>query len=91
MTPGTLKGFYEAIQEFGTMPWADIIQPAIDFAEEGFTISPAIDEFWERSGRHGKISMNEKLRQNEMSRKIFFALPEFLYFFYRLKRGCFKN
>ena len=26
-----------------------------------------------------------------MSRKIFFALPEFLYFFYRLKRGCFKN
>ena len=71
MTPGTLKGFYESIQEFGTMPWADIIQPAIDFAEEGFTISPAIDEFWVRSGTHGKISMNEKLRQNEMSRKIF--------------------
>ena len=40
MTPGTLKGFYEAIQEFGTMPWADIIQPAIDFAEEGFPIHP---------------------------------------------------
>ena len=71
MTPGTLKGFYEAIQEFGTMPWADIIQPAIDFSEEGFTISPAIDEFWVRSGGHGKISMNEKLRQNKMSRKIF--------------------
>ena len=26
-----------------------------------------------------------------MSRKILFALPEFLYFFYRLKRGFFKN
>ena len=27
----------------------------------------------------------------DMPKKIFFALPEFLYFFYRLKRGCFKN
>ena len=27
----------------------------------------------------------------DMSRKILFALPEFLYFFYRLKRGFFKN
>ena len=26
-----------------------------------------------------------------MSRKLFFALPEFIYFFYRLKRGYFKN
>ena len=26
-----------------------------------------------------------------MFRKIFFALPEFLYFFYRLKKGYFKN
>ena len=26
-----------------------------------------------------------------MYKKIFFALPEFLYFFYRLKRGYFKN
>ena len=26
-----------------------------------------------------------------MSRKILFAIPEFLYFFYRLKRGFFKN
>jgi len=31
------------------------------------------------------------LTKYKMSRKIFFALPEFLYFFYRLKRGCFKN
>ena len=31
------------------------------------------------------------LTKYNMSRKIFFALPEFLYFFYRLKRGCFKN
>jgi len=71
MTPGTLKAFYEAIKEFGTMPWADIVQPAIDFCEEGFTVSPAIDEFWDRSGGLGRISMDEKLRRNEVSKNIF--------------------
>ena len=71
MTPGTLKGFYEAIKEYGTMPWAKIIQPAIDFASEGFSVSPAIDEFWDRSAGHGRISMDEKLRLNQNARRIY--------------------
>lgn len=71
MTPGTLKAFYEAITEFGTMPWKEIIQPAINYASEGFTVSPAIDEFWDRSAGHGRISMDEKLRLNETANSIF--------------------
>lgn len=40
MTPGSLKAYYEAIETYGTMDWKDIIQPAIDHAEEGFTVRP---------------------------------------------------
>ena len=71
MTPGSLKAFYEAIEEFGTMTWADVMQPAIDFSGEGFTVSPAIDEFWDRSGGMGRMPMDEKLRNNKAARDIF--------------------
>ena len=36
--PGTVAGFWEAHQRFGTLPWADLIAPAIRIAEEGFEV-----------------------------------------------------
>jgi len=36
--PGTVAGFYEAYKKFGKLPWADLIQPAIDLADKGFRI-----------------------------------------------------
>ena len=55
MTPGSLKAYYEAVDEFGTMDWEDVIQPAIDHAEEGFIVRPAFDEFWSGSSGMGKL------------------------------------
>ena len=34
--PGTVAGLIDVLEEFGTMPLADVIQPAIDLASEGF-------------------------------------------------------
>ena len=36
--PGTVAGLIDVLEEFGTMPLADVIQPAIDLASEGFLI-----------------------------------------------------
>ena len=30
--PGTVMGLWEAHQRFGTLPWADLVQPAVDLA-----------------------------------------------------------
>jgi len=38
--PGALKGWCEALERFGTLPLADVIQPAIALAERGFTVTP---------------------------------------------------
>jgi gamma-glutamyltranspeptidase/glutathione hydrolase len=36
--PGTVAGFWEAHQRFGTMPWKDLVMPAVEIAEEGFEV-----------------------------------------------------
>jgi gamma-glutamyltranspeptidase/glutathione hydrolase len=34
--PGTVAGFWEAHQRYGSLPWKDLVAPAIKLAEEGF-------------------------------------------------------
>ncbi len=36
--PGTVAGFWEAHRRFGTLPWEDLLAPAIELAERGFEV-----------------------------------------------------
>lgn len=38
--PGALKGWCEALARFGTLPLAEVLQPAIGLAERGFVVTP---------------------------------------------------
>lgn len=40
--PGLLRGLELAHKEAGVLPWADLFQPAIDLAEQGFAVSPRL-------------------------------------------------
>jgi gamma-glutamyltranspeptidase/glutathione hydrolase len=37
--PGTVAGLAEAHRKYGSLPWAYLVQPAIDLAENGFTLT----------------------------------------------------
>lgn len=37
--PGTVAGFYLAHEKYGSLPWADLIQPAVTLAKEGFPLN----------------------------------------------------
>jgi gamma-glutamyltranspeptidase/glutathione hydrolase len=37
--PGTVKGFELAMEKYGTLKWKDVIEPAIELAEEGFRLN----------------------------------------------------
>jgi gamma-glutamyltranspeptidase/glutathione hydrolase len=37
--PGTVAGLYLAHQKYGTLPWAVLVQPSIDIAENGFPLT----------------------------------------------------
>lgn len=43
--PGAVRAFASAHEKAGHLPWADIVQPAIDVAREGFAVSPASHEY----------------------------------------------
>lgn len=40
--PGSVAGMFEAHNKYGKLKWADLVQPAIDLAENGFKITEAL-------------------------------------------------
>ena len=40
--PGTVAGMIHALEQYGTLDLATVIQPAIDLAEQGFDVPPAL-------------------------------------------------
>ena len=54
--PGALDGWDELVSRFGTRPLADLLQPAIQHAEDGFPVSEVISVQWKsaeaRLARH---------------------------------------
>lgn len=42
--PGEIAGLYQAWLKYGRLPWRTLFEPAIQFARDGFTISPYLGE-----------------------------------------------
>jgi gamma-glutamyltranspeptidase/glutathione hydrolase len=40
--PGTVAGMWEAHKRFGTLPWASLLQPAVDLATDGFVVPDSL-------------------------------------------------
>jgi gamma-glutamyltranspeptidase / glutathione hydrolase len=50
--PGAVEGWEKMHQRYGKLPWKDLFQAAIAYAEEGFPVTEAIQESWaEAEGR----------------------------------------
>ncbi len=47
--PGTVDGWATLLEAHGTMSLAEVLQPAIDYAENGFPVSPQISLAWQGS------------------------------------------
>lgn len=53
--PGTVKMLEQAHQQYGELPWRELLQPAIRLAEDGFEISSRL---------HGLLQSDPALRDN---------------------------
>jgi gamma-glutamyltranspeptidase/glutathione hydrolase len=56
--PGTVAGLFEAHKRFGKLPWAQLIQPAIDLATNGLVMSD--DEAIALASRHDHMAKDPK-------------------------------
>ncbi len=44
--PGTVNGWDTILREYGTMPLSEVLQPAIQYAEEGYAVTDVIAYQW---------------------------------------------
>jgi gamma-glutamyltranspeptidase/glutathione hydrolase len=70
-TPMTLRALETALARFGTRSLADLIQPAIAYAEEGFQVRPHVNAFWNEVPSAGRIAHREYLARNPGARQIY--------------------
>ena len=52
--PGAVDGWFTVLEKYGTMTMAEVLQPAIYYAENGFPVSEIIGRAW--AGRVRKLS-----------------------------------
>ena len=48
--PGAIRGFHEAWQRYGQLPWSSLFQPAIDQAEKGIEVAGSLANYIQMSG-----------------------------------------
>ncbi len=70
--PGSLKAYWEASQEFGELPWAELVAPAIAHAEAGFIVRPHVHFWWTEPAKMGRVATVDRLRATEAGRRIYF-------------------
>ena len=58
--PANLKMYYEAHKEHGSLPWSRIVEPAIPWAENGWTVRPHVHFGWADDGAFGRAPNHER-------------------------------
>jgi gamma-glutamyltranspeptidase/glutathione hydrolase len=47
--PGAVDGWYELHEKYGRLPMSELLQPAIDYADEGFPVTAFIADLWQEN------------------------------------------
>ncbi len=49
--PGCVDGWFELHDKFGKLPMTEVLEPAINYARQGFPLSEVIAYYWQRNAR----------------------------------------
>jgi len=69
--PGSLLAYWEAVEEFGALPWRAVVQPAIEWAERGYMVRPHVHHFWTEDDDMGRVPNAERLRLTASGRRLY--------------------
>ncbi len=72
-TPGSLKAYFEAQTTWGAKDWAEIVAPAVAWAENGFVVRPHVAGWWAEGATMGRADNVARLRQSTTGRDIYFG------------------
>ena len=61
--PGAVDGWSKAHVRFGKLPWKDLFDPAIFYAEHGYAVPEIIHDYW--------VDATEKMQKTDEARRVF--------------------
>ncbi len=70
-SPMTLKGLAEASRRYGTLPFKQLLAPAIRYARDGFMVRPHMAAYWNQVPTEGRAPHSEFLTRFPATRKIY--------------------
>jgi gamma-glutamyltranspeptidase / glutathione hydrolase len=70
-TPASLRAYRDAHREHGRLPWEQIVEPAIAWAEGGWTVRPHVAAWWSEDGQMGRAANHERLAFTPASRDLY--------------------
>ena len=69
--PLSLKAYAEAMARYGSWKLAQVMEPAIAYARNGYMVRPAVFNFWIQPDRYGRVPTIGRLRQTPASRNLY--------------------
>jgi gamma-glutamyltranspeptidase / glutathione hydrolase len=69
--PASLRAYRDAHREHGQLPWEQIVEPAIAWAEGGWIVRPHVGCWWAEDGQMGRAANHERLAFTPASRKLY--------------------
>jgi gamma-glutamyltranspeptidase/glutathione hydrolase len=69
--PASLRAYRDAHREHGRLPWEQILEPAIAWAEGGWTVRPHVGSWWAEDGQMGRAANHERLAFTPASRALY--------------------
>jgi len=64
IVPGAIDAWHTALERFGTRSLSDALQPAIQFAEEGYALTPVVAKAWQNNA--GVLMFHEESQRDFM-------------------------
>jgi gamma-glutamyltranspeptidase / glutathione hydrolase len=69
--PASLRAYRDAHREHGRVPWEQIVEPAIAWAEDGWTVRPHVSAWWAEDEQMGRAANHERLGFTPASRALY--------------------
>ena len=69
--PGTVAGLHEALTRFGTISWAEAIEPAIPLAREGIPVSGYMHGYWTTDYGPDVVPNAKRIQATAAAREIY--------------------
>jgi gamma-glutamyltranspeptidase / glutathione hydrolase len=69
--PGTVAGLHEALTRFGTITWAQAIEPAIPLARDGFPVTGYMHGYWTTDYGPDVVPNRERIQATAAAKAIY--------------------